>query len=96
MSWFGFGGGSSEPDKSSTSTSAYGDPGFNGSGGFADSGNYAQPSAITSGGGGGGDGSFQEQAMALGQQQMLQQLMFKLTERGFEQCVQKPSSSLSC
>ena len=38
---------------------------------------------------------FQDQILQLSQQAMVQALMFKLTERGFEQCVAKPSSSLS-
>jgi len=34
--------------------------------------------------------------MAEQQRLMIQQVMFKLTEISFEECVSKPSSSLSC
>ena len=89
MSWFGFGGGSKQPEapKSYETT-------FDNSSSFPghDSSNGSDFSSPMSMGGGG----FEEQVQGLAQQAMVQALMFKLTERAFEQCVSKPSSSLSC
>ena len=90
MSWFGLGGGSKapEPPKKSYGETSFDNSPFDSGGG----GDFASPSVPTRGGGGG----FEDEILALSQQTMIQALMFKLTERGFEQCVTKPSSSLSC
>lgn len=89
MGWFG----SSDDDKSKSSSSS--SSSYDSVSSFGgDSGDFAAPGGSFAGGGVGG-GDFQDQAVQLSQQAMIQALMFKLTERGFEQCVSKPSSSLS-
>ena len=85
MGWFGSSDTTSK-DSSSSSSSAY-DSASNFGG---DTSDFSAPSASF-----GGGGDFQDQILQLSQQAMVQALMFKLTERGFEQCVSKPGSSLS-
>ena len=87
MGWFGSSGDDKSKKAVSSTTSAYESASHFG----GNSGDFTTSSSFGSNAG----GDFQDQILQLSQQAMVQALMFKLTERGFEQCVAKPSSSLS-
>lgn len=88
MGWFG----SSEVDSSKESSLSS----YSSSASFDNVSNFDGDSSLTAiGGSFGVGGDFQDQIVQLSQQAMVQALMFKLTERGFEHCVVKPTSSLS-
>ena len=102
MSWF-FGGSGKDNDKKDESTfssSTSNIDGF-GSGGFdsAPSTTFGNDVGSSSGLGGGLGGqkldSFQQELIAEQQKAVIQAVMFKLTDVAFDQCVPKPSSSLS-
>jgi hypothetical protein len=97
MSWL-WGGGSKkgeDPKEDSSSFSPETSNSFGSSGGdfSAPSQSFSAPSAGVSAGG--GMGSFKEEVMAAQQNAMIQSVMLKLTDLAFEECVKKPSSSLS-
>ena len=98
MGWFGLGGGGEE-DKSSSTSSAF-DPGSS----FDNSGSIDMSGSASSAPMGGdraamgaarGGGGFEQDLMMEQQKAMVQAVMARLTEMSFDQCVSKPSSSLS-
>ena len=101
MGWFGLGGGENKNDGSNLSS----DASYTSESAF-ESGNAANIGASTGstfdvGGGAapaqgmGGLGSFEQDLVMEQQKAMVQAVMARLTEMSFEQCVSKPSSSLS-
>ncbi len=91
MSWFG--GGDKTAKKQETHS--FPEDGYNNS--SSQHTEFAAPSSFPSSSSGGGDsgGNFQQIMMQEQQKALIQAVMFKLTEISFEQCVPKPSSSLS-
>jgi hypothetical protein len=85
MSWWGSSG--SDKDSSSSSSSASSSSYDTSSSFGTDTTQYATPSSS--------GGNLQEQLQLEQQKAMIQTVMLKLTDIGFEQCVSKPSSSLS-
>jgi mitochondrial import inner membrane translocase subunit TIM13 len=94
MSRFGFGGGKGEDSNKKPSTSAY-DTGL--SSGFGDDHGteFASPSSSFGAASSAGAGSLEQELVMEQQKALVQAIMFKLTETAFEQCISKPSSSLS-
>jgi Tim10/DDP family zinc finger len=99
MSWFGFG--KKEPSSGAAAgTGEYGSADF----GAHDTSSYVEPSSSGSrslGGSSGGQLSqsaledLSEAMQAEQQKQMIQTVILNLTELSFEQCVERPGSSLS-
>ena len=92
MSWFGFGGDSKKSEDHHIDSSP--SSGF-GQTSFPDESSFSSPSNDFSAPRSNGAADFQQQVMVEQQKIMIQALMFKLTTLGFENCVTKPSSSLS-
>ncbi len=101
MSWFGLGGGGNKDNDEESSSGSSGDS-------FADQGSSfeagrgmemgASGGGMDVGGGGaalGGRGSFEQDLVMEQQKAMVQAVMARLTEMSFDQCVSKPSASLS-
>lgn len=84
MSWFGFGG----SNNSSEDTSAHEHTSSFGNDHSYDSGADYQPQS-------GGGGGFAQELLIEQQKQMIQAVLLNLTDKSFEVCVPKPSSSLS-
>lgn len=92
MSWFGFGG---SGKKEEPSTSSY-DDSFPNDPSSSFTNDFSSPSAASSVSSQGGLPSGFEERMIREQQQLIaQQLVSKLTDIAFDQCISKPSSSLS-
>ena len=85
MSWFGFGGGDKEKEAKSSSSSYDND--FSGA--------SDHHSEFSSPGTSANSGSFEQQLAMEQQKMMLQTLVLKVSELSFQQCVTKPTSSLS-
>mmetsp|Transcript_2505 Transcript_2505/g.2611 ORF Transcript_2505/g.2611 Transcript_2505/m.2611 type:complete len:134 (+) Transcript_2505:94-495(+) len=104
MSWF-FGGGNNNDDKKDTSRSTHDSYSSSSTpfdtaptttfGGDLGSSSGLGASPSLGGGSSAGLSSFQEELMAEQQRAVIQAVMFKLTDVAFDQCVPKPSSSLS-
>ena len=84
MSWFGFGGDKKPTDSgiSSSSTEDFSSASFINEAPTQ----FAAPSSA---------GSFEEQVMLEQQKMVMQTVLLKLTEVSFENCISKPSSSMS-
>ena len=92
MSWFGFGG-SGKKDDSSSSSSDYSYDNNSSSFQETDSSSFAAPSAPMSSLG--GSGSFEQEIAMEQQKALIQAVVMKITDMAFDQCVTKPSGSLS-
>jgi import inner membrane translocase subunit TIM13 len=99
MSWF-FGGGNKDNNDKKGDPAPITDTFDHGSSSFGGSSSYGSDLSSGSGLGLGssssvGGGNFEQELMAEQQKAMIQAVMFKLTDTAFENCVTKPSSSLS-
>lgn len=87
MSWFG-GGGQKKDDDAGSFTDSY-------SSGSSSASSYSTGSSLGASGPSRSLSSFQQELVQEQQKAMVQGVMLKLTEISFENCVTKPSSSLS-
>ena len=98
MSWFGFGGSKKDDDNKPTTMNV---DSFDNSSFSNETSNFASVDSLGSSGsgsiglGGASGGSFEAELMAEQQKAMIQAIMFKLTDVSFDNCIPKPSSSLS-
>lgn len=92
MSWFGFGG-SKKPEDDHTEKSMKIDDFDHHNDFSASSTNFAAPSMPV--GGGASLGQFEQEVMLEQQKAMIMTLALRVTELAFDNCVTKPSSSLS-